>query len=280
MSQFRRRAARGRSREQCARRGQPAQRGEVARAEDRGRQGRVGAECAEARHARPEASRAAGRGCRRVRRARGGYGRGAGSRRRAPVRAGPARRGRAWRLARADRIEPPQLFEGAGPTSGSLGLFVARRMANGGRPRPVRDGNGPRSFETVRGSQCRPWWSVRSDQPLSKRSNGRVLARPAHPQGAPGRAGDRVESAEQTGRSAPRGHSTRRRGRPRRTNRAAAGPTNLFTEPPDTNALHEPAAPWRPNEPEPARDRQEASGAVLASTGRVTAVFERTRRAR
>ena len=50
-------------------------------------------------------------------------------------------------------------------------------------------------------------------------------------------------------------------------------------EPPASRALHEPAAPWLPNEPKPARERQEAAGTVLASTDRVTAVTERTRRA-
>jgi hypothetical protein len=54
----------------------------------------------------------------------------------------------------------------------------------------------------------------------------------------------------------------------------------LLPDRPAPGALHEPAAPWLPNEPEPARERQEAAGAMLASTDRVTAVTERTRWAR
>jgi hypothetical protein len=65
----------------------------------------------------------------------------------------------AWRLARADRIEA-ELFEERRLASGGLGLAL------------IRDGNGPRSFETVGGSQHRPRWSVRSDQPLSRRGHG------------------------------------------------------------------------------------------------------------
>jgi hypothetical protein len=45
---------------------------------------------------------------------------------------------------------------------------------------------------------------------------------------------------------------------------------------PAPGALHGLAAPWTPNEPEPARDRPEAAR-VLAEADRVTAVPERTR---
>jgi hypothetical protein len=51
----------------------------------------------------------------------------------------------AWRLARADRLEA-ELFEERRSADGGLGLAL------------IRDGNGARSFETVGGSQHRPWW--------------------------------------------------------------------------------------------------------------------------
>jgi hypothetical protein len=82
----------------------------------------------------------------------------------------------AWRLERADRLETEVLevrsHEGANP-----GVAL------------IRDGNGTRSFETVGRSQHRPRWSVRSDQPLPQRRHGRVHARAAHVESAPGRAG-------------------------------------------------------------------------------------------
>jgi hypothetical protein len=83
----------------------------------------------------------------------------------------------AWRLARADRIEADLFAERSWGADPNLGLAL------------IRDGNGTRSLETVGESQHRPWWSVRSDQPLSRRGHGQVLARPAQAQGAPGRAG-------------------------------------------------------------------------------------------
>jgi hypothetical protein len=65
--------------------------------------------------------------------------------------------------------------------------------------------------------------------------------------------------------------------------RSASAPEPRLDLLPDrhaSRALHEPAAPWLPNKPAPARERQEAAGAVLASTDRVGAMTERTRRAR
>jgi hypothetical protein len=70
----------------------------------------------------------------------------------------------AWRLARADRLEM-ELFEERRTASGGLGLAL------------IRDGNGTRSFETL--------------LPLSRCRDGRVLARPAHAEGAAGRTGAR-----------------------------------------------------------------------------------------
>jgi hypothetical protein len=126
------------------------ERREVARAENPRRQGALRPECAPARHAGREARRPSGRGWRRVRRPRGSAVRGAGACRRAPLpgdvggrpwepgaQALLARRVAvaAWRLARADQIEA-ELFEEHHHPGGGRGLAL------------IRDGNGPRSFET------------------------------------------------------------------------------------------------------------------------------------
>jgi hypothetical protein len=186
----------------------------------------------------------------------------------------------ACRLARAERIEA-ELFEERRVASGGLGLAllgrrVGRRRAGWAMgpdpfsvrrrgPNPFRrpsDGNGPRSFETVCRSQHRLWWSVRSDQPLSRRGHGRVLARAAHPQGAPGRAGNDGAARGRTGiRASAPGHGASAaadRARPNEPERGALSrPDYIVTEPP-ARALHEPAAAWRPNEPESDADRRRA----------------------
>ncbi len=127
----------------------------------------------------------------------------------------------AWRLARADRIEA-ELFEERRIADGGLGLAL------------IRDGNGTRSFETVGGSQHRPWWSVRSDQPLSRRGDGRVLARAQDAEGASGRAGgdggaDDRDRSRFGGDLAPaRGAATACRSRAtERTRARGAAPTRI-----------------------------------------------------
>jgi hypothetical protein len=181
----------------------------------------------------------------------------------------------AWRVARADRIEAELFEERRGPTGG-LGLAL------------IRDGNGARSFETLlryRGAALAEFWRVlktlkalQAEQALKaeealpvEQALGADAALPVSPI-----------------RPAPRPRLAGR-ARPNEPERALPRPEYALSAPPTSGALHEPAAPWRPNEavaprmpnePEPARDRQEASGAVLASSDRGAAVSERTRRAR
>ena len=157
-------AARGRSRQQCARRGEPQERREIARAEDARRQGALGAECAEARDARAAASRAARRGCRRVRRARGRrWSRSWRLLARCRLCSRAASRSPAWRLARADRIEA-ELFEERRSADGGLDSLCLAAGVGNGAPTPFRrpsDGNGPRSFETLlryRGAAMAEFW--------------------------------------------------------------------------------------------------------------------------
>ena len=107
----------------------------------------------------------------------------------------------AWRLARGgpDPHRTAELFEERRSADGGLGLAL------------IRDGNGARSFETLlryRGA-----------------AHGRVLARPAHAQGAPGRAGARRRDAAPGGAPAPaRGAATARRSRATERTRARAWP--------------------------------------------------------
>ena len=200
-----RRAARGRPRQQCACRGEPAQWGEVARAEDARGQGALGAECAEAWHAGAEVRGAGGGGRRRVRRPRGRDGRGVGAGGRAPDRARAAGRGR--RLAHRPRR----------PHRGRA-VRGASRRGRWARARPD-----PRR-------QRHPL--VRDAPALSRRGAGRVLARAAHAQGAAGRAGDRDRSRPEG--AAVEGAS---QGRPRRGHRSAIVGNR-------TNPGAAPRAPW------------------------------------
>ena len=141
----------------------------------------------------------------------------------------------AWRLARADRIET-ELFEER---------RSARRRARA-RPDPRRQRRA----------------LVRDAAALSRRGHGRVLARAAHAQGAPGRAGARGAARDRAGRpgGAPIRPAARpplaRRPQPNEPERALARPEYLPSAPPAPGALHEPAAPWLPNEPESGADRR------------------------
>ena len=208
---------------QCPRRDQPPERREIARAEDARGQGALGAECAEARHAGAEVSRAAGRGCRRVRGARGGAGRGVGAGRRAADGARAARRGRRWRLARADRIEA-ELFEERRAASGGLGLAL------------IRDGNGARSFETLlryRGAAMAEFWrALRTLKALQAEPTGET-ERP--------RGGDPVPR---------RGRSSSGVLQPNEPERCPQHRLDTLIPEPG-RGLHESPAIWQPNEPEP-----------------------------
>jgi hypothetical protein len=85
----------------------------------------------------------------------------------------------AWRLARADRLET-ELFEERRTASGGLGLALLGRRVGERGLNPVPAAKGWQRHALVRDTAA-----------LSRRGNGRVLARAAHPQGAPGRAGAR-----------------------------------------------------------------------------------------
>jgi hypothetical protein len=101
-------------------------------------EGALGAKCPEARPAGAEVRRAAGRGCRRVRRARGGACARAGATGRLVKDPGRAHRARRMALDRAERLQ--------------VELFAERLLAvpDGGPGLAlIRDGNGTRSFETL-----------------------------------------------------------------------------------------------------------------------------------
>jgi hypothetical protein len=150
----------------------------------------------------------------------------------------------AWRLARADRIEI-ELFEERRSADGGLGLAL------------IRDGNGPRSFETLlryRGAAMAEFW--RALRTLKALQAERALqADPALP-------------AEQALATALAAHPIRPAPRPRladcaQPNEPERGvlppPEYLLSAPPAPGALHEPAAPWLPNEPEAKPTRHAAS---------------------
>ena len=98
---------------------------------------------------------------------------------------------------------------------------------------------------------------VRDAAALSRRGDGRVLARAAHPQGAPGRTGAREPSGLVGAAPRPAARPPlAQRPRPNEPERAAAPQlTYVPAEPPAPSALHEPAAPWLPNEPESATEQ-------------------------
>ena len=133
----------------------------------------------------------------------------------------------------------------------------------------IRDGNGTRSFETLlryRGAAMAEFWralktlkALQAEQAAMELQDA-VPVPPIRPAARPGLA-ERAQPNEAERRSA-----------------SAPEPRleYLLPDRPAPGALHEPGAPWQPNEPEPARARREAAGAVRASTDRVTAVTERT----
>jgi hypothetical protein len=144
----------------------------------------------------------------------------------------------AWRLARADRLET-ELFQERGYSNASPGLAL------------IRDGNGTRSFETLlryRGAAMAEFWralrTLKALQAEQAAPTGPALeehrvkahrARPARPPLA-----HRPQPDE------PEGGAGRRLKYPPRASLAPA-------------TLHEPAALWLPNEPEPGRARHAAS---------------------
>jgi hypothetical protein len=137
----------------------------------------------------------------------------------------------AWRLARADRIEA-ELFQERHLPGGGLGLAL------------IRDGNGTKSFETLlryRGAAMAEFWralrtlkALQAGQPIEARPAAR-----AHPLKARPKA------------PAPRPPLVDHR-QPDEPERAAARLLDVLIKPrAHGRALHEPAAPWMPNQPEP-----------------------------
>jgi hypothetical protein len=136
----------------------------------------------------------------------------------------------AWRLARADRIEA-ELFEERRSADGGLGLAL------------IRDGNGPRSFETLlryRGAAMAEFWralrtlkALQAEQALG--TNAALPVSPIWPAKRPALA-DRAQ--------------------PNEPERALPRPQYVPSAPPAPGALHEPAAPWLPNEPESGTDQR------------------------
>jgi hypothetical protein len=162
----------------------------------------------------------------------------------------------AWRLARADRIEA-ELFEERRSADGGLGLAL------------IRDGNGPRSFETLlryRGAAMAEFWralrTLKALQAEQAIETGPVLAtRPLE------------MHSEAPAARPPLVHHPR----PNEPERHAEPPLEYaMPEPPAPGrTLHEPAAAWllnepavprRPNEPKPGRERQDARGRPRCAT--------------
>ena len=238
---------------------------QVARAEDARRQGALGAECPQARHARAEARAAPGRGCRRVRHARGGADRGAAAGRGAADRARAARRGRhvpsgaGGSVGRRNGVGAP--FPNSAATDRAVRGAAGRAWRAWARPDPrrqrravVRDGWREPAPTLVVGAlrptaiAARPWPSSGARRARSRRSR-------------PSRRRQRT-CAWQRRRLYARNRSDPPRARrspiaPHQTNPSATPSLHLSLDfeyvlpdrPGPGGTLHEPAALWTPNEP-------------------------------
>jgi hypothetical protein len=158
----------------------------------------------------------------------------------------------AWRLARADRIE--------------VELFARRSWGADANPgiAMIRDGNGSRSFETLlryRGSAMAEFWrALKTLKALqAEQAAGLEMSAGGHS------AGERTAPtpAARIGPRPMRDHSAARRepnelrpqAEPDEPDRVAARRLAYLPSEPDGGGgtLHEPAAPWLPNEPEAGR---------------------------
>jgi hypothetical protein len=155
----------------------------------------------------------------------------------------------AWRLARADRIE--------------VELFAHRSWGADANPgiAMIRDGNGSRSFETLlryRGAAMAEFWralkTLKALQAEQAAANEPALeeARPVdvHRKAQPTRRAARPPLVHR-----PRPSEPERSPRPRLD-------YVMPDQPVHGHALHEPAAPWLPNEPE-----TEPTAALLEAGG-------------
>jgi len=136
----------------------------------------------------------------------------------------------AWRLARADRIEV-ELFAERHIPGGGVGLAL------------IRDGNGTRSFETLlryRGAAMAEFWrflcTLKALQAEQAAATGPALA--AHP----------LETHPMRPAARPPRVQRQQPDEPERA--AAPRPEYALTKPSARGrTLHEPAAPWLPDEP-------------------------------
>jgi hypothetical protein len=140
----------------------------------------------------------------------------------------------AWRLARADRME--------------IELFEERRWENAGVGMAlIRDGNGTRSFETLMryrsAAMAEFMRSLRTLKALQAEQN----------------AG--VEVAEMPPRQPRLPARLPSRPAPNEPERRALNEYEIPDRVGPGRTLHEPAACWTPNEPEPARNRHEIAAA-------------------
>jgi hypothetical protein len=144
----------------------------------------------------------------------------------------------AWRLARADRIEA-ELFEERRSASGGIGLAL------------IRDCNGARSFETLlryRGAAMAEFWRALRTLKALQAEQAQQAEQVRQEAGA--QAAVAVPSIRPAARP-PRAL----RPQPNEPERTTETWLDYLASEPPACALHEPAAPWLPNEPEsgPAR---------------------------
>jgi hypothetical protein len=150
----------------------------------------------------------------------------------------------AWRLARADRLE--------------VELFAERRYDTAGAGLAlIRDGNGTRSFETLlryRGAAMAEFWRALRTLKALQAEQARE-GRQAIESGLAAAAHPAKPAAQPPIAHRPRPNEPERR--------AVSAPEPLLEyvlpDRPAPAALHEPAAPWLPNEPESGAVGQAAS---------------------
>ena len=146
----------------------------------------------------------------------------------------------AWRLARADRMEV-ELFEERRWEDAGVGMAL------------IRDGNGTRSFETLlryRGAAMAEFWrALKTLKALQAEHGGSSASRTVQPRRRPCARSrpDPQRAAQHAGRPRPNEPE------PRLGSPSERGPEYVLPDPPGPGRmLHEPAASWIPNEPEPA----------------------------
>jgi hypothetical protein len=149
----------------------------------------------------------------------------------------------AWRLARADRLEA-EVLEFRSYAGANAGLAL------------IRDGNGTRSFETLlryRGAAMAEFWralkTLKALQAEQAREAGQALGTEAAMTAPPLRPAARTPRV-----------GCARPNEPERGSASAPEPRPAFLLPDrPAPALHEPGAPWLPNEPESGSARHAAS---------------------